>query len=202
MRIYITRHGETRWNIEGRIQGHLDSQLTDKGEEGARKLRERLFEEEIDVIISSPLERAHKTARIIKGSRNIDIDLNSKLKEINCGEFQGERFDEIWEKNPEAKNKLKKNPFKFIYPKGESLEIFYNRVEEGFNEILEKYDEKDILIVTHGGTIRSILAEMFEKQNGSTWFKDVVENCSLSIYDYNGENFEEILYNDITHLEK
>jgi probable phosphoglycerate mutase len=202
MRIYITRHGETKWNIEGRIQGHLDSKLTNSGEEGAKKLKVRLSDKEIDVIVSSPLERAHKTARIIKGNRDIDIDLNSKLKEINCGEFQGYRFDEIWKKNPDAKENLKKDPFKFVYPKGESLEIFYSRVAEGFYEILEKHEGKNILIVTHGGTIRSILAEMFEKPNGSTWFKDVVDNCSLSIYDYDGKSFEEVLYNDTSHLEK
>ena len=200
MKIYITRHGETKWNIEGRIQGHLDSELTEKGLDGAKKLKKRLANINIDLIASSPLERAYKTARIIRGKRNIDIELNDKLKEINCGEFEGNRFEDIWRENPDAKIKLRNNPFKYIYPKGESLELFYNRVSEGYNEIIEKYKGKDILIVAHGGTIKSIIAQMFEKPDGSTWFKNVVKNCSLSIYDYDGESFKEILYNDTSHI--
>ncbi len=200
MKIYITRHGETKWNIEGRIQGHLDSELTHKGIEGAKKLKERLSKIDIDLIVSSPLERAHKTARIIKGNREIDIELNNKLKEIDCGEFQGNRFEDIWRKNPDIKDKIRKNPFEFIYPKGESLEIFYKRVTKGYREILEKHTGKNILIVAHGGTIRSIVAEMFDKPDGTTWFKNVVDNCSLSLYDYDGKNFKEIIYNDISHL--
>ncbi|MDW7668463.1 MAG: histidine phosphatase family protein [Bacillota bacterium] len=200
MKIYITRHGETKWNIEGRIQGHLDSELTHKGIEGAKKLKERLSRVDIDLIVSSPLERAHKTARIIKGNREIDIELNSKLKEINCGEFQGNRFEDIWRENPGVKDRIRENPFGFIYPDGESLEIFYKRVTKGFHEILEKHEGKDILVVAHGGTIRSIVAEMFDKPDGSTWFNNVVDNCSLSLYDYDGENFKEIIYNDTSHL--
>jgi len=200
MKIYITRHGETKWNIEKRIQGHLDSELTRKGLEGAKKLKERLADVKLDLIISSPLERAHKTARIIKGNRDIEIELENKLKEINCGEFQGNKFEDIWRENPEAKDKLRENPFGFVYPKGESLEKFYKRVANGYKEILNRHWGKDILIVAHGGTIRSIVAEMFDKPDGSTWFKNVVDNCSLSIYHYDGENFEEIVYNDTSHL--
>jgi len=200
MKIYITRHGETKWNIQGRIQGHLDSELTERGLEGAKKLNKRLSDVNIDVIISSPLERAYRTARIIKGNRDIDIELNDKLKEINCGEFEGNKFEDIWRENPDAKINLRKNPFKYIYPKGESLELFYNRVSEGYNEIIEKYQDKDILIVAHGGTVKCIISEMFEKPDASTWFRNVVKNCSLSIYDYDGENFREILYNDTSHI--
>jgi len=200
MKIYITRHGETKWNIEGRIQGHLDSELTLEGIEGAKKLKERLSNVNIDLIVSSPLERAHRTARIIKGNREIDIELNNKLKEINCGEFQGNRFEDIWRKNPDVKDKIRENPFKFIYPKGESLEIFYKRVSKAYHEILEKHEGKDILVVAHGGTIRSIIAEMFDKPDGKTWFKNVVDNCSLSLYDYDGKKFKEIIYNDTSHL--
>lgn len=200
MRIYITRHGETKWNIEGRIQGHLDSELTQKGIEAANKLQKRLEKEDIDLIISSPLERAHKTARIIKKDRDIEIKLNEKLKEINCGEFEGNRFEDIWEKNPEARIKLKENPFGYVYPKGESLKIFYSRVAEGFEEILEKHKDKNILIVAHGGTIRSIVSKIHNKLEGINWFKNVVDNCSISIYDYDGKDFKEIIYNDTSHL--
>ncbi len=200
MKIYITRHGETKWNIMGKIQGHLDSELTEEGLKGAKRLKERIKEEDIDVIISSPLERAHKTARIIKGDKDISIELDSKLKEINCGKFQGRKFDEVWHENPGEKKKIKDNPFDYIYPEGESLKFFYERVSNGFTEIINRHYGKNILIVAHGGTIRGIVSSVFGLHEGKTWFKNTVDNCSLSIYDYDGIDFKEIVYNDTSHL--
>ncbi|EQB85893.1 hypothetical protein M918_16965 [Clostridium sp. BL8] len=72
-RLYITRHGETLWNTEGRMQGWNDSPLTDLGIKQAEWLRDRIQDEKIDAIYSSPSNRAFKTAEIVRGGREIEI---------------------------------------------------------------------------------------------------------------------------------
>ncbi len=72
-KLYITRHGETLWNTEGRMQGWNDSPLTDLGIKQAEWLRERIKDLKIDVIYSSPSGRAYNTAEIIKGNRELQV---------------------------------------------------------------------------------------------------------------------------------
>lgn len=202
MKIYITRHGQTEWNTERRIQGNLDSPLTEIGLEGAKKLHERLKNIEFDSIITSPLFRALKTSEIIKGSRDIELIKEDSLKEINCGDFEGYTFDEIWKKNPHFKIELDKDPYNFKYPNGESLKEFYERVTKGFKKLLKKYENRTILIVAHGGTIKCITSYIFENESANLWFKNVVENCSLTEIDYLAGEFSVVKYNDSKHLTK
>src|SRR3712207_163192 len=97
--IYLTRHGQTEWNLNKRLQGWKNSPLTKLGISQAKALGERLKDTQIDVIYSSPIERAYKTAEIIKGNKDIEIIKHDGLKEFNYGDWEGLTIDEI-EKNP------------------------------------------------------------------------------------------------------
>jgi probable phosphoglycerate mutase len=200
MKIYITRHGETEWNKKRIIQGSMDSPLTEEGVRGAERLSERLRETHFDFVITSPLYRAYRTARIILKERNIPIIKNESLQEINCGIFEGFTFDEIWKKHPELKAKLHGDPLNFRYPGGESLNEFYDRVKFGFEKIMEEYSDKTILIVAHGGTIKGLTSYMIEKADPSSWFRNVVDNCSLTEIVYKDGKFSMVNYNDTVHM--
>ncbi len=200
MKIYITRHGETEWNRERIIQGSMDSPLTDEGVRGAERLSVRLKETHFDFVITSPLYRAYRTAMIILKDRNIPIIKDDSLKEINCGVFEGFTFTEIWLKHPELKAKLHSDPLNFRYPGGESLTEFYDRVKNGFEKIIEEKTDKTILIVAHGGTIKGLTSYMIEKADPSSWFRNVVDNCSLTEIDYIDGQFSMINYNDTVHM--
>lgn len=200
MKIFITRHGETEWNTKGILQGHLDSPLTRNGIEGAYKLSKRLKDYEFDYIITSPLYRAYKTAEIISEPNNTTIVKDDSLKEINCGEFQGYNFKDIWLKFPELKRQMDSDPVNFIYPNGESLSQFYKRVVLGFTDILNKYENSKILIVGHGGTIKCLMASMFEHTKPKIFFENVVVNCSLTEIDYDKKKFTLVKFNDTDHL--
>jgi probable phosphoglycerate mutase len=80
--LYITRHGQTEWNVQGRLQGHLDSPLTELGVIQAEQLADSLVNVEFDVIYSSPSLRTVRTADMIRGERPIDITIEDKLREI------------------------------------------------------------------------------------------------------------------------
>jgi len=109
-KIYITRHGETEWNIEGRLQGRKDSRLTALGEKQAEWFEKRLNKVQIDIIISSSSGRALRTAEIIRGKRNIDIVPNDNLREIYLGQWEGLFHAEIKEDWPEEQRNFWKYP--------------------------------------------------------------------------------------------
>lgn len=101
MKLLLTRHGQTDQNVAGKIQGITDIELNETGVKQAETTREKLLNENIDVIISSPLKRARKTAEIIKGERDIPLIIDNGLKERCFGKFEWKTseefdFDEIW----------------------------------------------------------------------------------------------------------
>jgi broad specificity phosphatase PhoE len=86
-RVYIVRHGETEWNAQGRIQGHTDICLSEKGREQARAVSCRLAEVPFDVAYSSDLSRTRETAQVILGERIIPLHSTPQLREYNKGVF-------------------------------------------------------------------------------------------------------------------
>ena len=95
MKFYIIRHGQTDWNKKGKIQGKTDIELNEEGIEQAREATKKLENCDIDVIISSPLKRARKTAEIINETKNVPIIFKEELEERGFGEFEGKIRKEI-----------------------------------------------------------------------------------------------------------
>ena len=199
-RIYLTRHGETEWNRQRRFQGSKNSKLTEKGLLAAELLASRVEEIDLDCIISSPLGRAWQTAEIVRGTKGIDIVKCDGFREINLGDFEGMRWDEIESLHGDVLNKITDEPFNNRYPNGENLMEFYNRVEKSLIESIEQYRGKDVLIVAHGGTINCILSYFRGVKISKNWMGHVVENCSLSCFEVNEGTIKEVFFNDTEHL--
>ena len=142
MKIYVTRHGQTDWNVQGKTQGRTDIELNEVGIEQAKQTKEELKNVEIDLIICSPLKRARKTAEIINEGRNIPIIFEEQIIERNFGEFEGEKikFDEFWDYN------LTPN-----YQRAETIQEIISRISNFLDKIKEEYKNKNVLLVTHGG---------------------------------------------------
>ena len=176
--IIYTRHGETDWNKEKKIQGSKDIPLNAKGIEQANNLHELLKDRQIDIIFSSPLNRAKETANIIRGERPIDIIVDPLLKEQCYGDLEGKPMID----NPEYL--LHKNSFFKRYPNGESYFDVYHRVATFFEKIKKDYDGKvsTILIVAHGGMSREINA-YFKDMENDEFPKFIIHNCQLLEYD-------------------
>jgi len=199
--IYITRHGETEWNRQGRFQGSLNSELTEKGLLAAELLSDRVEGIDLDFIIASPLKRAYQTAEIVRGTKTVEIIEDAGLQEINLGDFEGMRYDEIKKLSGDILRKIEEDPFTNRYPNGENLIEFYGRVEATFKKILEKYKGKKILIVAHGGTIKGIECFYRDKKIEKDWIGNVVSNCSLTCIEIDeNNNIKELFYNDTDHL--
>ena len=97
MLVYFVRHGETTWNKRKKLQGQHDTKLTPRGLEQARLAGQGMKDIPFDYIISSPLSRARMTAEIIRGDRDLEIDFDDRLKEIDFGKDNGRCFGKILE---------------------------------------------------------------------------------------------------------
>ena len=166
--IYLTRHGQTLWNLEKRLQGRGNSPLTEDGIERAKELRDRLKNIHIDSIYSSPIERAFETAKIIKGNKDIEIVTDNGFMEMSFGDYEGRRTDEIMKENPSWDiNLIMKGNTELSAPNGENLGEVRIRVANTMNKIIKANIGKTILIVAHGITLKAIMYYFKDKEVNS-----------------------------------
>lgn len=160
--LYIVRHGETEWNKSGVVMGQKDSPLTAEGVEQAQATAEQLKDIHFDSIFSSDSLRAHRTAEIIKLERQLAIETSKLLRERSYGHFEGksvagyrEAVKHLLEK---AKRLPEKEQWKFKFGEDiESDEEVVSRFITQIREIAVSYPNKTVLIITHGGCIRTFL---------------------------------------------
>ncbi|URZ15902.1 alpha-ribazole phosphatase [Clostridium felsineum] len=176
LKITLVRHGETDGNKEKKYLGWTDIELNEKGILQAKIVRDKLSEEKFDLIISSPLKRAKATAEII-GNTNIIYEDN--LKEINFGLFDNLSYKEIRAQYPEECEKWINNN-DFTFPHGESFSRMYTRVQNFVDKIKTK--EGSILVVTHSGIIRSIIAYLLNMEEEKAWHFSI-DNCGITVID-------------------
>ena len=176
MKIYSTRHGETKWNVENRIVGTTDLTLTENGVEQAKKLAKMIKKNcNIDQIIASPMLRAMQTAQIISDEIDVQIIFDERLREWDYGDYEGmnRHTEGFYENKREFGVKMGE--------KGESLLQLTHRVYSFLDEIIKKYKDKNVLIVSHGGVCRAIETYFNDMttEEFSSWFAG---NCELLEY--------------------
>ena len=155
--IYITRHGQTDYNVQKKVMGRCDEPLNNNGISQAIETKNNLLNKDIDLIICSPLLRAKQTAIIINEDRNIPIIYDDRIIERNFGEFEGMQtsdfdFNGYW-------NYYKNEQ----YQRAENIQLFFERIYNFLDYIVKNYSDKNVLIVTHGGV--SIPVACYFNQN-------------------------------------
>ena len=120
-RIYMTRHGETVWNSEGRIQGHTDIDLSPHGRSQAKALSKRLSDVDFDAVYSSDLARARETAEIIVENKSVDFHTTERLREYHKGVFEGLTVSEYKREFPELYAASLVNDLEFAPTGGETI---------------------------------------------------------------------------------
>ena len=160
--LYLVRHGETEWNKSGIVMGQSDSPLTEAGLEQAKTTAQELKDIHFDAIFSSDLHRAQRTAEIIKLERRLAIQTSKALRERTYGSWEGKigedyrkNFQHLFDKVKQLSEKEAKS-FKFA-DDIESDEQVISRFIAQLREISVAYPDKTILVITHGGCIRTFL---------------------------------------------
>ena len=159
-RIYIVRNGGSRVEKAGQFVGQLDLPLSKEGEERIRALLPMFEAEEIEKIYTSPLLRAQMSARIFSEQMGKMPIMKESLMEISLGEFEGKTFEEIGEAHPDLAREMSGDPVKFTYPGGESFIELGDRSFSAFWEIASCSEGKSVLVVSHGGVNRTLLASL------------------------------------------
>lgn len=191
MELYLIRHGETIWNNAGRIQGHSDIALNENGRELAILTGKALKDVHFDKIFSSPLVRAYETANLIRGNRNIEMQITENLKEIGFGDLEGVSYDEQMNNPQSPIYTFFKNPEAYIPSNGgETIEELKCRAKYFLeNEILplEKSCSR-VLAVAHGAMIKAILSYIKKLELKDFWSGIYQNNCAVTIIDINNTN--------------
>lgn len=176
MKIYILRHGQTNWNVNGKIQGKQDIELNEVGIQQAYKAKKEFNKLDIDLIMCSPLKRAKQTAEIINEDKNLNIIYKKELIERDLGDFEGKDCDieegDIYNyyKN-ESKMKI------------EPVVDLCNRVNKLLQGIKNSYQNNKILLVTHSGTARAIEAYFYGIDKNGELPPEDLKNCEIREYD-------------------
>lgn len=147
--LYLVRHGQTPWNIEGRYQGHLDPPLTELGQQQARTTAAQLAPLGFEAIYSSDLARAHQTALALAEQTGLPVQLDPRLREINQGEWEGVLIGDIRARWPDAIQGWETDPWQHHPPGGERLEELQQRLFAAIDEIVARHPVGKIAIFTH-----------------------------------------------------
>lgn len=178
--LYLARHGETIWNKAHRFQGQLDSPLTRDGEQQSRQIAELLFDKSIDMIISSSLGRAVKSAVICQSVLKVPHYIESKLNERHLGQWQGQQINVLKGKDIYHQTF---HQFTSIAPEGgESAMTCAERVHKALIELCEENKMSQLLVITHGEALRCLLAKLGYQSANNAY--EMFNNASILQLDY------------------
>jgi len=187
VRITTIRHGETDWNLQGRAQGSRDIELNATGISQAERLAVRLANEPCDVIFTSDLKRAAKTADIINSCHNVPVIMSPLLRESSFGEFEGKSIHD-----PVVGAAF----IKFL---DERAPAYFSQVQGYLKEIVS-CGKDNIFIVGHFGTIRAIICGLLALPT-SDRNRFSIGNTAIHVMQRRGDGtFGFILENDTGHL--
>ncbi len=185
-RLHLVRHGETDWNAQKRYQGSIDIPLNERGRLQARTTGDALAEHPFTAIYVSPLSRAVETAEIIKGSRPLPITIYEELREIAFGSLEGKTLAEVHKELKLESTSSKEKFLQKIVPDMESGKETVDRVLPTLLTIANRHPDEDILIVTHGGVIHSLLSHLA----GFDWSDFRVGNGEVFTFHHEGDTLK------------
>ena len=201
-RISAIRHGETAWNVDTRLQGHLDIPLNDVGLRQAQHLAQTLVQREtIDAIYASDLSRAHSTAQAIAQAMGQSVTVHAGLRERHFGAFQGRTYAQIETELPEHAWHWRKRTPDWAPPGGgESLIVLRERVIQTVEALAAAHAGQHIVMVAHGGVLDILYraAARLDLQAPRTW---ALTNTAVNRLLWTPQGLSLVGWGDTSHLD-
>lgn len=197
--LLLVRHGETGWNAQGRIQGHTDIGLSERGAEQARLLGERLSSLTIHAAYSSDLKRASETAKLALGQQDVVLHETNRLREYHKGAYEGLTLSEIQAQFPNDYHKYLEKDLDYAPEGGETTRGVSARMAEILGEIKSRHLDHTVLLVGHGGSLRAAMVSLLGMPLEGNW-SFVFGNCGLTMVDTYEDNAVLRHFNDTSHL--
>lgn len=201
VRIILIRHGETTWNIEGRYQGQEDTPLSTRGLQQGQQLAEALKNIPLDFCISSPLQRSYQTCKFCADLHQLPVAADARLTEINHGDWEGVLAPDIARQYPKEFEQWHTAPHLVQMPGagGESLEDVRCRVRAAFDEYVQKYDGKTILVAAHDAVNKAIICDILGLGMEHFW-QIKQDNTCINVLEYNEGTWRLVLLNSVNHI--
>jgi broad specificity phosphatase PhoE len=180
MKLFFTRHAETSINVEKRVQMHDHGDITDKGMLQIKDLKDRLREEQIDLIISSDSPRCKITSEEINKILNKEIIYNKLVREKGNGLWEGKRDNEVNWDSLEGTFETRKAP------DGENLVEVRDRGRRFLQDLMKnkKYSDLNILVVSHGAFLKVLIGDLIGTDIEKSVFNLLIDHCSLTLVDF------------------
>ncbi len=161
--LHLVRHGQTAWNAEKRLQGHVDIALNEVGIVEAEQVAKEFADRRLGGIYSSPLQRAQGTAQIINRNHQHEIKLYEGLKESTYGSMEGILVEDYHRKCTEVIPDFHQMTFqeRLHFKLAEDAESYfevYQRVKPVLDEIIQNHLGEEVVVVSHGGLMRAVIA--------------------------------------------
>ena len=201
-RLFIVRHTETIGNVEKRLTGRQDYEITEKGKMLIQKLTRELESIKFDKIYSSTSGRAIKTVERIAQKQNLKIEKSSELCEMYFGKYDSWKWEDVNKIQPEIKQTQNEINEIVGIPRQESMEETANRIYNYILKILKENEGKTILVSSHGVAIEAFLRKIenikfrYEKEKFCQY------NVAINELEYEDDKFKIIRLADIEYLKK
>jgi probable phosphoglycerate mutase len=188
--IYYIRHGETDWNVEGRLQGHQDIPLNERGRAQAAHcgevLRDLFARRSIDAAaldyVSSPLGRARQTMELARPALGLAADgykIEPRLTEISFGQWEGFTIAQLRTRDPQRVAAREHDKWHFVAPDGESYKAVSERMRAWYDGL-----RRDVVVTAHGGTARGLMASLGVAKPAAAPLIDIAQGV---VYVFEGE---------------
>ena len=202
-RCYLVRHAQTLWNGENRLQGGTDMPLSPLGLKQAECLAASFAGRHVHSIFTSGLQRSRQTAETIASGngRSVSPIVEPELAEMHLGAWEGLTPEEIDARFQNAYQQWRRQPSSVVIPGGEPLAAFRQRVRRTLDRVMGGFGEGEHVVVTHGGVIAAVLADLLEADYDTLIRRLRLDNAGITALEL-GSRLPHVLWvNSTLHLE-
>lgn len=200
LKLYLVRHGQTFWNVEKRIQGQAESDLTIEGVRQSELLGERLSDVAFDCVYVSPLRRTLQTLKAMSVDGAVPVMKDKRLMEICMGDWQGRLVEELKRDFPAEIERFWTQPHTFYRASCETYLQVYERGVDFVRSVVAKHKTGNILVVTHGAFLKILFTYFRYMQIHDIPYVVHPHSTALSVVELKDGVWNMHFWNDVSHL--
>jgi probable phosphoglycerate mutase len=201
-RLYLVRHGQTEFNASGRVQGHTESALTERGRDEADRTGRALAGRGIQTLYTSDLGRARETAERIAVCLGLPIRNDPRLREVAFGELEGRTWGELDAYFHRAEREGRGDWFTHVPLGGESRAQMQQRAVATLTELSREHQGETLLVVSHGGFIGFFLRHVLSIHSSTRYVGFRTPNCAIHSFEWREDRFHLTTWGERTHLDQ
>lgn len=199
MRLFLVRHGETKWNREEVFRGRIDVELNERGIEQARLTARALAGVQLAAVYAGPLSRARETARIIAEPHELPVVIVEGLNDLDYGSWQGLSHQEVRERYPDVYRQWVSRPHTVRFEGGESLDEARRRAVAALEEIAARHRGQNVVAVSHR-VINKVLLLAFLGLDNSHFWEIKQDTCAINVIEFHPCRCVICRINDTCHI--